>query len=65
MLGKTPRDVYRELRLQRGQALLQQTGLSVLEVALACGFVSATHFSRCYRGWTGHSPTEERRAATH
>ncbi len=64
-LGKTPRDVYRELRLQRGRALLQQTGLSVLEVALACGFVSATHFSRCYRGWSGRSPTEERRAAMH
>ena len=64
-LGKTPREVYRELRLQRGQALLRQTGLSVLEVALACGFVSATHFSRCYRGWSGHSPTDERRAAAH
>ncbi len=64
LLGKTPRDLYRELRLQRGQALLQQTGLSVLEVALACGFVSATHFSRCYRHWCGHSPTEERSALT-
>jgi transcriptional regulator GlxA family with amidase domain len=64
VLGKTPRELYRELRLQRGQALLQQTGLSVLEVALACGFVSATHFSRCYRHWCGHSPSEERRTLT-
>jgi transcriptional regulator GlxA family with amidase domain len=64
VLGKTPRDLYRELRLQRGQALLQQTGLSVLEIALACGFVSATHFSRCYRYWCGHSPSEERRTLT-
>ena len=59
-LGKTPRDLYRELRLERGQTLLQQTGLSVLEIALACGFVSATHFSRCYRRWRGHSPSAER-----
>jgi transcriptional regulator GlxA family with amidase domain len=64
LLGKTPRDLYRELRLQRGQSLLRQTGLSVLEVALACGFVSATHFSRCYRHWCGRSPSEERRAPT-
>jgi transcriptional regulator GlxA family with amidase domain len=64
VLGKAPRDLYRELRLQRGQALLQQTGLSVLEVALACGFVSATHFSRCYRHWCGRSPSEERRGLT-
>ena len=63
-LGKTPRDLYRELRLNRGQSLLQQTGLSVLEIALACGFVSATHFSRCYRRWRGHSPSAERQTLT-
>jgi transcriptional regulator GlxA family with amidase domain len=61
-LGKSPHQQYLELRLQRGRALLRQTGMSVLEVALACGFVSATHFSRRYRACFGRSPTEERRA---
>jgi len=35
--------------------------MSVLAVALACGFVSASHFSKCYRDTIGVSPREERR----
>ena len=32
-------------------------------VALACGFVSASHFSKRYREFVGKTPREERRAA--
>jgi transcriptional regulator GlxA family with amidase domain len=64
-LGRSPHSLYLELRLERGRGLLQQTGLSVLDVALACGFVSATHFSRRYRACFGLSPTQERRGAAH
>ncbi|HEY9348688.1 MAG TPA: helix-turn-helix domain-containing protein [Inquilinus sp.] len=39
---------------------LRQTTLSVTEVALACGFVSASHFSRSYRTRFGHPPAKER-----
>jgi transcriptional regulator GlxA family with amidase domain len=48
------------LRLERARLLLRQTGLSVLEVAMACGFASASHFSRCYRAEFGHPPVDER-----
>ncbi len=61
LLGQSPSAFYLHLRVQRGRALLQQTSLSVMEVALACGFVSATHFSRCFRRVYGHSPRQERR----
>ena len=44
----------------RARDLLRQTSLSVLETALACGFASASHFSRAYRGRFGHSPRAER-----
>ncbi len=48
-LGHTPRRHYLELRLERAQRLLAQSSLPVMEVALACGFVSPSHFAKCYR----------------
>ena len=60
-LGRTPTRYYLELRLYRARALLTQTAMSVLDVALACGFVSASHFSKCYREFFDKTPREERR----
>ena len=40
--------------------LLLQTNMSVIDVALACGFVSASHFSKCYRDFFGRTPRKER-----
>jgi transcriptional regulator GlxA family with amidase domain len=56
-----PAHYYLELRLKRARHLLLQSEMSILEVALACGFVSASHFSKCYRDLYGKSPSEERR----
>lgn len=57
----TPTRYYLELRLNRARLLLLQTSLSVLSVAVACGFVSASHFSKCYREHFHRTPREERR----
>ncbi len=62
-LGRPPTRFYLERRLERARQLLCQTDLPVLEVALACGFVSASHFSKCYRQMYGRAPRAERRAA--
>jgi transcriptional regulator GlxA family with amidase domain len=35
--------------------------MSVMEIALACGFQSPPHFSKCYRDLFGHTPSAERR----
>ena len=59
-LRKTPARYYLDLRLDRARLLLLQTQMGVLEVALACGFVSASHFSRCYRSRFHHTPRNER-----
>jgi transcriptional regulator GlxA family with amidase domain len=59
-LQRTPTRFYLELRLERARQLLTQTSLSVLDVALACGFVSASHFSKCYREIFKKTPREER-----
>lgn len=60
----TPRDYYMRLRLAHARVLLLETGLSILNVALASGFVSQSHFGACYRAHFGHTPREERRQAS-
>lgn len=49
-----------ELRLERARHLLVQTELSVIEIAIACGFSSPGHFSRVYRTHYGVSPVTQR-----
>lgn len=60
-LRHSPTRYYLKLRLDRARYLLAQTSLPIIEVALACGFVSASHFSKCHREHFGHTPSEERR----
>jgi len=59
-LGRTPTRFYLDLRLDKARQLLQQTDMTVLDVALACGFVSASHFSKCYRERFLRTPRAER-----
>ncbi len=60
-LNCVPTRYYLDLRLARARQLLLQTGMSIVEVAFACGFVSAPHFSKCYRDFFGIPPRDERR----
>jgi transcriptional regulator GlxA family with amidase domain len=59
-LGCTPSRYYADLRLNRARTLLNQTTLSVIEIAEGCGFPSYAHFSRSYKRLFGHAPTAER-----
>ncbi len=54
---------YRDLRLAKGDELLQQTALPVIEVALLTGFASAAHFSRAFAERYGIPPRQRRRTA--
>jgi transcriptional regulator GlxA family with amidase domain len=60
-LDCVPTRYYLELRLSRARQLLLQTNMSIVDVAFACGFVSAPHFSKCYRDHFGVPPRDERR----
>jgi transcriptional regulator GlxA family with amidase domain len=59
-LSVNPRRYYLKLRLERARGLLLQTTKPILDVAVACGFASASHFSRCYRAAYGRRPSDER-----
>lgn len=62
-MGKTPSRYYLELRLHRARLLLLQTTMPILQIAVACGFTSASHFARCYSELFGHAPRIERARA--
>ncbi len=55
-LGSSFKRFDRELRLERAKELLEQTGMTVMAVAVATGFGSVEHFSRSYRTRHGTSP---------
>jgi transcriptional regulator GlxA family with amidase domain len=61
-LNRSPKRYYMELRLQKARNLLMQTDMSVINVALACGFASPSHFSKCYRSQYNTTPYRERGA---
>ena len=61
-LGMTPAQVYLELRLERAGQLVQETGLSVHDIAGATGFASPSAFTRSYRARFGEPPRLVRRA---
>ncbi len=58
-----PTRYYLELRLERARQLLLQTSMPIVDIALACGFISAPHFSKCYRDTFSIPPRDERRRA--
>jgi AraC family carnitine catabolism transcriptional activator len=58
--GLSPLKYYLSLRLSRAHSLLQQTRLSVSQVAAGSGFCSLEHFSRVYRAKFGCAPSSDR-----
>ena len=59
-LNRSPKRYYMQLRLQRARSLLLQTDMSVIAIAMACGFASPSHFSKCYRAQYATTPYRER-----
>jgi transcriptional regulator GlxA family with amidase domain len=59
-LGSVPTRYYLELRLRRARELLLLTNMSIMDVAVACGFQSPPHFSKCYRSHFNYPPGQER-----
>lgn len=61
-LSVRPGLYYRQLRLKRARQMVLQTGMSMMQVAVATGFSSAAHFAKAYRVQHGLSPTKDREA---
>jgi transcriptional regulator GlxA family with amidase domain len=62
-LGESPKRYYLKIRVERAQSLLRHSALSVLEVGIATGFLSASHFSKVYKAIVGCTPQQTRATA--
>jgi transcriptional regulator GlxA family with amidase domain len=60
-VSMTPACYYLTLRLRRARELLSQTNMPVMQITLACGFRSSSHFCSSYRDLFGLPPVSERR----
>jgi len=59
-IGATPGQHFRKMRLSRAATLLTQTGLPIAEIALSCGFSTASHLGRFFRASYNLSPNQFR-----
>lgn len=60
-LGSGFLQAYREIRLHHARRLVEQSPLSILEIAVATGFSSASHFSSAFKALFDVSPSERRK----
>lgn len=60
VLGRTPAEEIRRVRLERARQLLLETDLPIPDVATASGFGSPEYLSYVFKGATGQSPLKYR-----
>ena len=58
---QSPIKFYYSLRLERAYALLNETNMSITQIAAATGFNSASHLSRQFKAKYNISPTSFRK----
>lgn len=61
--GKTPNNVYLDLRMRKARQLVTTTDLPMIAIAAEVGFVNAAHFGRTFRKLFGTTPSEMRASA--
>lgn len=59
--GISPMQLITKTRITAGSRLLRETGSSIAEIALDCGFADHSAFTRTFRAVTSYSPREYRR----
>lgn len=62
-LDETPAKFYKKIRLKRAHALVTDTQMPLIDVALACGFSDSSSLSRAYRLEYAKTPNQIRAAS--
>ena len=60
VLGITPNDFIRDMRLKHAADLLAKSEAPVSEISLMVGFQTPRYFSQCFRKMFGVTPSEYR-----
>ena len=60
LVGVSPSDFLRQVRMQRAEQLVAKSRMSISEVAYAVGFSDPKYFTKCFKKVTGMTPSEYR-----
>ncbi len=60
-MGCSPHQWLTRLRGERAKTMLRENSMSLIDIALDCGFSSHAHFSNTFRQIVGVTPSEYRR----
>ena len=60
-MSSTTMAFYRDLRLEKAHVLIGQSTLTITEIALATGFATSAHLSRCFKRRYSRPPSALRR----
>jgi transcriptional regulator GlxA family with amidase domain len=60
-MGCSPHQYLTRLRVDQAKTILREYSVSLIDIALACGFSSHAHFSNTFRQIVGVTPSEYRR----
>jgi transcriptional regulator GlxA family with amidase domain len=60
-IATSPRQAYLTIRMETARKLVVNTSIPIIQVALACGFESDSHFTRRFRQHYGQTPSSIRR----
>jgi AraC family transcriptional regulator len=55
-MGIAPYQYVIQQRVERAKQLLQQTEVTISDIALECGFANQSHFTKHFRKFTGITP---------
>lgn len=61
LTGMSPSEFIRDIRLKRAAKMLEDTGLTVAEVAYSVGYNNPKAFSKFFKEKWGHNPTDFRK----
>jgi transcriptional regulator GlxA family with amidase domain len=60
--GQAINKTYMKIRLNQADQLVRKTNMTIINIALACGFRSSSHFARAFKGQFGVAPSSDRAA---
>jgi len=60
VMGRTPRDYIRHVRLEHAKVSLRNSDTPITQVALACGLCDHAHLSQVFRAVVGVTPSQYR-----
>lgn len=61
LMGISPNELIRQVRLRKAHQLLQHTDMTVQQAAYATGFSSPSYFTKCYKELFGTAPSQSQK----